>query len=372
MIIQFSSVAQSCPTLCDPMNHSTPSPTPRVYSNSSSSSWWCHPAISSSVVPFSSCPQSFPASGSLSMSQLFAWGGQSTGVSASASALLFFLFQLFILNVVVTHSISRVWLFLTPWTSANQASLSSTASRSLLKFTSIETMMLILSSLPTSTFAFNLSKHQVFSSELTLQIRWPKYQHFSLSIHPSNEHPGLISFRMDWMDLLAVQGTVESLLQHHSSKASIFRHSAFFTVQLSHPYTTTGKTIALTRRTFVGKVMSLLFNMLSRLVITFLPRSNFKNYFITKMTKLICYNKFSYYDITKGVFAQLLNIFIDVGSYLCKTSCRFPKRISHWWHCIEPSTSPGTQNGQKIPGACLCSCFHCWNVGLPLQCRWFF
>ena len=152
-----------------------PSPTPRVYSNSCPSSRWCHPAISSSVVPFSSCPQSLPASGSFPMSQLFAWGGQSIG--------------------------------------------------------------------------------------------------FSFSISPSNEHPGLITFRMDWLDLLAVQGTLESLLQHHSSKASILWHSAFFIVQLSHPYVTTGKTTALIRWTFVDKVMSLLFNMLSRLIITFLLRS---------------------------------------------------------------------------------------------------
>ena len=114
---------------------------------------------------------------------------------------------------------------------------------------------------------------RVFSNELAFRIRWPKYWSFSFNIISSNEHPGLISFRMDWLDLLAVQGTLKSLLKHHSSKASILQHSAFFTVQLSHPYTTTGKTIALTRWTFVGKVMSLLFNMLSRLVITFLPRS---------------------------------------------------------------------------------------------------
>ena len=116
---------------------------------------------------------------------------------------------------------------------------------------------------------------RVFPNESTLCMRWPKYWSFSLSISPSNEHPGLVSFRMDWLDPLAVQGTHKSLLQHHSSKASILRHSAFFTVQLSHPYMTTGKTIDLTRWTFVGKVMSLLFNMLSRLVITFLPRSVF-------------------------------------------------------------------------------------------------
>ena len=158
-----------------------PSPTPGVYSNSCPSSRWCHPAISSSVVPFSSCRQSLPASGSFPMSQLFAPGSQSIGVSA-------------------------------------------------------------------------------------------------LAISPSNEHPGLISFKMDWLDLLAVRGTLKSLLQHHSSIASILRRSAFFTVQLSHPYITTGKTIALTRRTFVGKVMSLLFNMLPRLVITFLPRSKCLNF----------------------------------------------------------------------------------------------
>ena len=148
-----------------------PSPTPRVYSNSCPLSRWCHPTISSSVVPFSSCLQSFPASGSFQMSQFFASGGQSIGISASAPVL------------------------------------------------------------------------------------------------PMNS--GLISFRMDWLDLLAVQGTRKSLLQHHSSKASVVKHSAFFIVQLSHPYVTTGNTIALTRRTFFGKVMSLLFNKLSRLVIAF-------------------------------------------------------------------------------------------------------
>ena len=151
-----------------------PSPTPGVHSDSSPLSRWCHPAISSSVVPFSSCPQSLPA--------------------------------------------------------------------------------------------------LVFSNESTLLMRWPKYWSFSFSISPSKEIPGLI-FRMDWLDLLAVQGTLKSLLQHHSSKASILGRSAFFTVQLSHPYMTTGKTIALTRQTLVGKVMSLLLNMLSRLVLTFLARS---------------------------------------------------------------------------------------------------
>ena len=118
---------------------------------------------------------------------------------------------------------------------------------------------------------------RVFSSESALRIRWPKYWSFSFSISPFNEHPGLISFRMDWLDLLAVQGTLKSLFQHHSSKASIFQCSAFLIVQFSHPYKTTGKDIALTRWTFVGKVMSLLFSMLSRLIITFLPRSKQSN-----------------------------------------------------------------------------------------------
>ena len=174
------------------------------------------------------------------------------------------------------QSLSRVQLFATPWTAARQASLSITNSRSLLKLISIESVMpsnqlilcLLLLLLP-SIFP----RIRVFSNELVLHIRWPKHWSFSFSISPSNEHPGLISFRMDWLDLLAVQGTLKSLLQHHSSKASIIQHSTFFMVQFSLPYMTTGKTIALTRWTFAGKVMSLLFNKLSRLVITFLPRS---------------------------------------------------------------------------------------------------
>ena len=164
----------------------------------------------------------------------------------------------------------------TPWTAARQTSLSFTNSWSLLKLMSIEPVMpsnhLILCHpllLPLSIFL----SIRVFFSESVLHIRWPKYWSFSFNISPSREHPGLISFGMDWLDLFADQGTLKSLLQHHSSKAPILRCSAFFTVQLSHPYMTTGKTIALTTRTFVGKVMSLLFNMLSRLVITFLPRS---------------------------------------------------------------------------------------------------
>ena len=156
-----------------------------------------------------------------------------------------------------------------------QASLSITNSRSSLKLMSIQSVMppshlilchalLLLPPIPPSI--------RVFSNKPTLRMRWPKYWSFTLNISPSNEHPGLV-FRTDWLDLLAVQGTLKSLLQHHSSKASILRRSAFFTVHLSHPYMTTGKTIALTRWTLVGKVMSLLLNILSRLVITFLPRS---------------------------------------------------------------------------------------------------
>ena len=173
------------------------------------------------------------------------------------------------------QSLSRVRLFATPRIVARQASLSITNSQSSLKFTSIESVipsshlilycpLLLLSPIPPSI--------RNFSNESTLCMRWSKYWSFSFSISPSNEHPGLI-FRMDWLDLLAVQGTLKSIFQHHSSKASILWRSAFFTVQLSHPYMTTGKSIALTRWTFVGKMISLLLNMLSRLVITFLPRS---------------------------------------------------------------------------------------------------
>ena len=164
-----------------------------------------------------------------------------------------------------------------PITAAHQASLSITSPRSLLKLTSIESVMpsnhLILCRplLLPSIFP----RVRVFSKESVVCIRWPKYWSFSFSISPSNEHSGLSSFRIDWLDLLAVQGILKSLLQHHSSKLSILQHSAFFTVQLSHPYMTTGKTIPLTRWIFVGKVMSLLFNMLSRLVIAFLPRSKY-------------------------------------------------------------------------------------------------
>ena len=174
------------------------------------------------------------------------------------------------------QSFSYAQLFATPWIAALQAFLSITISQSSLRLKSIESVMssshlipchplLLLPPIPPS--------NRVFSNESALHMRWPKYWSFSFSIIPSKEIPGLISFRMDWLDLLAVQGTLKSLLQHDSSKASILQHSAFFTAQLSHPYMTTGKTIALTRRTLVSKVMSLLLNMLSRLFITFLPRS---------------------------------------------------------------------------------------------------
>ena len=178
--------------------------------------------------------------------------------------------------------LSCVRLFVTPRTAACQASLSITNSWSLLKLMSIELVMpsyhlifcYLLLLLPSIFPGI-----RDFSNESALCIRWPRYWSFSFSISPSNEYSGLIYFRMDWLDLLEVQGTLKSLLQHHSSKASILHCSAFFIVQLSHPYMSTGKTIALTRRTFTGKVMSLLLNMLSRLVIAFLPRS--KHLFIS-------------------------------------------------------------------------------------------
>ena len=192
-LLQFSSVAQSCPTLCHPMNHSTTA-LPVHHQLPEFTQTHAH-RVGDAIQP--SHPLSSPSPPAPNPSQ--------------HQGIFFFFFFVFCIGV--------------------------------------------------------------FSNESTLHMSWPKYWSFSFSISPSNEHPGLISFRMDCLDLLAVQGTLKSLLQHHSSKASIFRCSAFLIVQLSHPYMTTGKTIALTRWTFVGKVMSLLFNMLSRLVITFLPRS---------------------------------------------------------------------------------------------------
>ena len=182
-----------------------------------------------------------------------------------------------LMSVQLSSVAQSVRLFDTPWTAACQASLSITSFRSLLKLTSIESVMpsaisschplLLLSLIPPSI--------RVFSNESVVLIRWPKIWSFSFSISPPSEYSGLISFRMDWMDLLAVQGTLKCLLQHHSLKALILGCSAFFMVQLSHPYVTPGKTVALTRWTFVGKTMSLLFNMLSQFVIAFLSKSKF-------------------------------------------------------------------------------------------------
>ena len=170
----------------------------------------------------------------------------------------------------------RVWLSVTPRTAAHQASLSFTISQCLLKLMSIESVMPSDNLILCRSLLFvpsSFPSTRIFSGESVLRIRWPKYWSFSFSISSSIEYSSLISFRIDWFDLLAVQATLKSLLQHHSSKASILQHSAFFMVQLSRPYISTGKTIALTKRTFVGTVMSLLFNMLSMLVIAFLPRS---------------------------------------------------------------------------------------------------
>ena len=174
----------------------------------------------------------------------------------------------------------------TPWNAESQASLSITNSQSLLKIMSIKSVMpsshlILCRPLLLPSIFPNI---RVFSKESVLHIRWPKYWNFSFNIRPSNKYSGLISFRRDWLVLLAVQGTLMNLLQHHSSRASVLRHSAFFIVQLSHPYVTTGKTIALTRWTFVGKVMSLLLNMLSRLVIAFLPRSKHPFNFLAEVT----------------------------------------------------------------------------------------
>ena len=228
-----------------------PSPTPGVHPNPCPLSQWCHPTISSSVIPFSSCPQSFPASGSFTMSQLFASGSVQFSQSVVSDSLWH-------------HELQH----------ARPPCPSPTLS--LPKLMSIELVMPSNHPIPCHPLLLLPSifpSLRVFSNESALRIRWPKYWSFSFSISPSNEHPGLISVRMDWFDLLAVQGTLKGLFQHHSSKALILQHSAFFMVQLSCPYMTIRKTIALTKRNFVGKVMSLLFNMVSRFVIAFLPRS---------------------------------------------------------------------------------------------------
>ena len=183
-----------------------------------------------------------------------------------------------ILQFSSVQSLSPVQLFATPWTVACQASLSITNSQSLLKLLSIKSMMPsnhLFLCCPLLLLPSIFPSIRVFSNESVLHIRWPKDWSFSFSISPSNEYTGLTSFMIDWFDFLAVQGNLKSLLQHHSSKVSILQHSAFFIVQLSHPYMTTRKTIALIRQTFVSKVMSPLFNMLSRCVIAFLPRNKF-------------------------------------------------------------------------------------------------
>ena len=213
-------------------------------------------------------------------------GWRSLMMGTCSFIILFFLTWVYlticISSVQFSHSV--VSDSATLWTAARQTSLSITNSWSLLKLMSTESVMpsnhLILCC-PLLLLPSIFPNIRVFSNESVLHIRWPKYWSFSFSISPSSEHPGLISFRMDWLDLLAVQGTLKSLLQHHSSKASILRHSAFFMVQLSHPYMTTGKAIALTRQTFVGKIMSLLFNMHSYIY--------FKNGNYSNWTKYVTY-----------------------------------------------------------------------------------
>ena len=212
-----------------------PSPTPSIYANSCPLTRWCNPTLSSSVIPFSSHLQSFPGSDSFQMNQFFASGGKSIRVSPVASVLT--------MNRS-DQSLSRVQLFATSWITARQVSLSISNSQSSPRRMSIESVMpsshLILCR-PFLLLPPILPSIRVFSNESTLHMRWPKYWSFSFSVISSKESPGLISFRMDWLDLPAVQGTCKSLLQHHSSKASILWHSAFFTVPLSHPYMTTGK-----------------------------------------------------------------------------------------------------------------------------------
>ena len=204
------------------------------------------------------------------------------------------------------QSLSHVWLSATPWTATRQASLSITNSRSLLKLKSIESVVpsnhLILCH-PLLLLPSIFPSIRVFSNESVLHIRWPNFINFSIS--PSDEYSGLISFRIHWFDHLAVQRTLKSLLQHHSSKASILQRSAFFMVQLSHPYMTTGKTIALTRWTFVGKLMSLLFNMLSWVVIAFLPRSKCLNF----MAAVTIYTDFGAQENNLSLFPLFPHLF---------------------------------------------------------------
>ena len=190
-------------------------------------------------------------------------------------------------HFVVVQSLSHVQLFAAPWTVAHQPSLSFNISQRVLKLMSIELVIpsnYFILCHPLFLLPSIFPSIRVFSNESVLHIRWTQYWSFSFSISPSNEYSGLISLRIDWIDLLAVQETLKSLFQHHSSKASVFQRSAFFTVQLSHPYMTTGKIIVLTIQTFVSKVMSLLFNTLSRFVITFLSRSQASFSFVAAVT----------------------------------------------------------------------------------------
>ena len=221
---------------------------------------WCFLTISPSAAPFSFCVPSFPASGSFQTSRLLTSRGQSTAEKNTAYSAKGVVYQPEV--CLQFSSVAQLCLtFVTPWPTACQASLSITNSQSSPKLMSIESMMPskhLSLCWPPFLLPSIFPSIRVFWNESGLRIRWPKYWSFSFSLTPSNEYSGLISFRMDWLDLLSVQGTLKSLLQHHSSKASILQCSAFFAVQLSHPYMTTGKAIALTRRTFVGKVMSLL------------------------------------------------------------------------------------------------------------------
>ena len=228
------------------------------------------------------------------------------------------------------QSLTHVRLFVTPWITAHQASLSITNCRSLPKPKSTESVIpsnhLILCH-PLLLLPSIFPSIRVFSNESALCIRWPKDWSFNFNISPSNEYPGLIYFRMDWLHLLAVQGTLKRLLHHHSSKASILRHSAFFIVYLSHPYMTTGKTIALTRWTFVGKVMSLLFNMLSRLVTTFLPGSK----------HLYMYHIFFIHSSLMDIYVvsmavSLLNNYIQPSSVFLASLLRAPQWCQWFRH----------------------------------------
>ena len=242
------------------------------------------------------------------------------------------------------QSLSHVRFFATPWTAARQASLSITNYRSLLKLMSIKSVMLsnhLILCCPLLLLPSIFPNIRVFSNESVLCIRWPKNRSFSFSISPSNEYSGLISFRMDWLDLLAVQGTLKSLLQHHSSKASILQHSAFFMVQLSHPYMTIGKTIALTRWTFVSEVMSLLFNMLSRFVMAFLPMETvielepyMEQQTVSKLGK----------EYIKAVYCHPVYL-----THMQSTSCEMLNWMNHKLESKMPGEISTTSDMQMIP-----------------------